>query len=48
MLPYLLVIIKTFQTVISFTVVEITAKCIKKFTPVAMVTENILDSIPEV
>lgn len=47
-LPYLLVIIKSFQTVINFTVVEITAKCIKKFTPVAMVTENILESIPEV
>lgn len=47
MLPYLPVIIKSFQTAINFTVVEITAKCIKKFTPVAVVTENILESIPE-
>lgn len=47
-LPYLLVITKSFQTVINFTAVEITAKCIKEFTPVAMVTANILESIPEV
>jgi len=47
LLPYLLVIIKSFQTVINFTVV-ITAKCIKEFTPVVMVTENILETIPEV
>lgn len=48
MLLHLLVIMKSFQTAINFTAVEITAKCIKKFTPVAMVIENILESIPEV